>query len=342
MKFALITAWHVHTDKFMKKALAKNAECLYVWDFEKERGEQAAQKYGGKFEADYQMILNDPLVEAVVIEAPTVMHKELIILAARHKKHIFSEKPLALKMEECLEIEAAIYDNGVKFVISLEALSHPIYQNVRQLLGEGVIGEVTSAYFRRSHGAVVHKHLPDYWFDKAQAGGGATLDLGCHGFTLLPYFCGEPKKITCLMNEKYHSGVDEQSSTVIEFESGVIGTAQVSMIGTSLDNYLELIGTKGLIQVVGNEYEDQFVFLQSSVKAGYEKKRLIPLEEIYETNAFPIELFIDLVDHSKEKQLPQYDLETAKRVTRIIECAYESAETARTVDYKVQSKKKND
>lgn len=334
MKFALITAWHVHTDKFMKKALAKDAECLYVWDFEKERGEIAAQKYGGKFEADYQVILKDPLIEAVVIEAPTMMHKELIILAARHKKHIFSEKPLALKMEDCLEIEAAIYDNGVKFVISLESMAHPIYQRVGKFLEEGVIGEVTSAYFRRSHGAVVHNHLPDYWFDKEQAGGGATLDLGCHGFTLLPFFCGEPKKITCLMNEKYQSGIDEQSSTIIEFESGVLATAQVSMIGTSLDNYLELVGTKGLIQVVGNEYEDQYVFLQSNVKEGYEKKRLIPLEEVHQTNAFPIELFIDLVDDSTEKQLPNYDLATAKRVTRIIECAYESAETGKTIAYK--------
>ena len=334
MKFALITAWHVHTDKFMKKALDKEADCLYVWDFEKERGEVAAKKYGGQFEADYQVILNDPQVEAVVIEAPTVMHKELIILAARHKKHIFSEKPLALTLEDCLEIEAAIYDNGVKFVLSLESLSHPIYQNVLKLVKEGAIGEVTSAYFRRSHGAVVHQHLPEYWFDKEQAGGGATLDLGCHGFTLLPLFCGEPIKITSLMNERFSSGVEEQSSTVIEFESGAIGTAQTSMIGTSLDNYLELVGTKGLIQVIGNEYEDQYVFMQSSVKEGYAKKSLIPLEEIKMVYPFPIELFIDLVDHSEAKEIANYDFEMGKRVTRIIECAYESAETGKTVDYK--------
>ena len=85
MKFALVSAWHVHTHKFMQKALAKDAECLYVWDIEKERGEQFAQQYGGRYEADYQKILQDPCVEAVVIEAPTSMHKELILLAAQSR-----------------------------------------------------------------------------------------------------------------------------------------------------------------------------------------------------------------------------------------------------------------
>ncbi|MHC5268285.1 Gfo/Idh/MocA family protein [Enterococcus sp. LJL98] len=334
MRFALVTAWHVHTEKYMEKARAKGAECYYVWDFERKRGELAAKKYGGKFEADYQKILSDPLVEAVVIEAPTMMHKELLLLAARHKKHIFCEKPLALSLEDCLEIEAAVYENQVKFVLSLESLSHPIYQNIEKRIKDGAIGEVTSAYFRRSHGAVTHQHLPAYWFDKAQAGGGATLDLGCHGFTLLPFFCGKPKQITCLMNEKFASGVDEQSSTVIEFESGVIATAQTSMIGTSLDNYLELVGTQGLIQVIGNEHEEPIVLLQSNVIPGYEKKRSVPLAEIKRPCPYPIERFIDLVTASSDMQIPNLDFAMAKQVTRIIECAYASAQTGKAISYK--------
>ena len=333
MKFALVSAWHVHTHKFMQKALAKDAECLYVWDIEKERGEQFAQQYGGRYEADYQKILQDPCVEAVVIEAPTSMHKELILLAAQSRKHIFSEKPLALTTADCIEIQEAVEKNGVKFVLSLEALAHPVYQNIGSLLKEGVIGDVTSIYFRRSHGAVVHQHLPKYWFDKEQTGGGVTLDLGCHGLTLLPYFAGEPKNITCVMNELYHSGIDEHSSTVIEFESGVIATMHVSMIGTSLDNYLELVGTQGIIQVIGNEYEEQFVFLQSNQRTGYEKKRLLPLEEVREENPYPIERFIDLVDHSFERTIADYDFTVAKRVTRLIECAYASAKTGQTIRY---------
>ena len=135
------------------------------------------------------------------------------------------------------------------------------------------------------------------------------------------------------MNELYHSGIDEHSSTVIEFESGVIATMHVSMIGTSLDNYLELVGTQGIIQVIGNEYEEQFVFLQSNQRTGYEKKRLLPLEEVREENPYPIEHFIDLVDHSLERTIADYDFTVAKRVTRLIECAYASAKMGQTIRY---------
>ncbi len=333
MKVALISSWHVHTNKFMELLLAKGVECLYVWDFDKERGQQAAEKFHGCYEADYQVILADPKVDAVIIEAPTTMHKELIVQAAQAKKHIFSDKALALSTEECLEIEEAVRKNDVKFMLSLESFAINSYQHALKLVEEGLFGEITSAYFRRSHGAVIRKNLPAYWFDRTQSGGGVTLDLGCHGFSLLPLIGGTPKKIACVMNEGFGSGVDERSTTTIEFESGMIGTAVTSFVGPTLDNYLEIIGTQGSIQIIGNEHEKQSIFIQSNLKEEYQYKTLVPSDEIQKTNAFPIELFVDLVEHSEEKELPLYSLEAAKRLTRIIECAYQSAETCEVVSY---------
>lgn len=108
MRVALISAWHVHTKKFMARILAKKVDCVYVWDFDEVRGKQAADEYHAQFEVDYRVILADETIDAVIVEAPTTMHKELIILAAQAKKHIFSEKILALTSQDCLEIEAAI------------------------------------------------------------------------------------------------------------------------------------------------------------------------------------------------------------------------------------------
>ncbi|MGX7196990.1 Gfo/Idh/MocA family protein [Enterococcus olivae] len=333
MKFALISSWHVHTKGFVKRLLAKEAECVYVWDFDEERGEEAARTYGGTFESDYRRILADEQVEAVIIEAPTTMHKELIVLAAKAKKHIFSDKALALSTADCLEIEQAVLENGVKFMLSLESLAVNTYQYALNWVKEGHAGEITTAYFRRSHGAVLLQNLPDYWFDKSQSGGGVTLDLGCHGFALLPLFCGKPKKVSCLMNEAYGSGVDERSTTIIEFESGCIGTATTAFIGPTLDNYLEIVGTQGSIQVVGNEHEHQAIFVQSNLKEEYRFKTQIPSEEISKVNPFPIEEFVDLLKDPEKQSYPQYDLETAKQLTRLIECAYESAETGKVVTY---------
>ena len=333
MKVALISAWHVHTKKFMARLLAKNVECVYVWDFDEARGQQAAHDYQATFEADYRVILADEQIDAVIVEAPTTMHKELIILAAQAKKHIFSEKVLALTTQDCLEIEQAIRTNDVKFMISLESLANNAYHYALQLVHEGVLGEVTSTYFRRSHGAVIQNHLPSYWFDVSQSGGGVTLDLGSHGFTLLPLICGQPKSVSCIMNETWGSGVDERSTTVIEFTSGAIGTATTSFLASTLDNYLEIIGTQGSLQIVGNEHEPQAIFIQSNVKAEYQRKTLISSEGISKLTDYPIELFVDLVNNSDKKEFPYYDLEAAKTLTRLVECAYESARTGQTVIY---------
>lgn len=333
MNVALISSWHVHTKKFMGKIMNKGVRCLYVWDFDATRGQAAAKEYQATFEPDYRAILADDQVDAVIIEAPTTMHKELIILAARAKKHIFSDKALALTTEDCLEIEAAIYENDVKFMLSLESFAVNSYEYAFKKVNDGSLGQITSAYFRRSHGAVIRQDLPDYWFDKAQSGGGATLDLGCHGFALLPLICGQPKTVSCLMNEQFGSGVDEYSTTILSFESGAIGTATTSFVGPTLDNYLEIIGTQGSLQIVGNEHEEQTIFLQSNLEEGYHKKTIVPDTDIRKYNPFPIELFVDLVDHSTEKEIPRYGIEAAKRLTRIIECAYESAETGKTVTY---------
>ncbi len=333
MKVALISAWHVHTKKFMARLLTKKVDCVYVWDFDELRGKQAADEYHAQFEADYRVILADETIDAVIVEAPTTMHKELIILAAQAKKHIFSEKILALTSQDCLEIETVIRENNVKFMISLESLANNAYHYAFQLVHDGALGEVTSAYFRRSHGAVIQNHLPSYWFDVSQSGGGVTLDLGSHGFTLLPLICGKPKSVSCTMNEQWGSGVDERSTTVIEFASGAIGTAATSFLASTLDNYLEIIGTQGSLQIVGNEHEPQAIFIQSNLKAEYQRKTLISSEDISKLTEYPIELFVDLVNDSGKKELPYYDLEAAKMLTRLVECAYESAQTGRMVIY---------
>lgn len=46
---------------------------------------------------------------------------------------------------------------------------------------------------RDAHSGVSGDWLPEYWFDKSKAAGGAMMDLGCHPMYLLAYFLGKPK-----------------------------------------------------------------------------------------------------------------------------------------------------
>jgi len=333
MKFALLSAWHVHTAGFVQKAIDAGSSCVCVWDIDETRGKRTAEKFETSFIDDLDEVLSNPEVQAVVVEAPTTMHKEIIIKAANAKKHIFTDKALTLSVKDALEIKSVIQENKVKYALSLESKAHDIYIYAKKVVESGNLGQVVSAYFRRSHGGVIQGNLPKYWFDKEQTGGGATLDLGCHGLTLLPLFCGKPKKVTCLMNELFKSGVDEQSTVVIEFENGALGTSYTSFLGSKLDNFLEIVGTNGTLQIIGSEDTEQSIYLQSNLLPEYKERKLVSLSILEESNPYPIEEFVNLVDQSNEMEIPGYDMDTSIMLTRLIECAYESQEKRATITF---------
>lgn len=332
---ALLSAWHVHTENFVRKALETGeAELAVVWDNDETRGKAFAEKFGVPYEKRLENVLSRGDVDGVLVENATTEHKQVIVDSANAKKHIFSDKALALTVDDCLEIQRALADNDVKFMLSLESKTIGAYRYAKQLVDQGHLGRVTSVYFRRAHQAAIDKNmLPAYWFDPDQTGGGVTLDLGCHGLYMLPHLCGAPAKVTCLMNELYGTGVDENSTTLIEFENGAIGTAHTSFVASKLDNLLEIIGTEGILVISGVNRSDLKVFLQSRHQVGFEHLAPVPIDLIPEDDELPSAQFVRLLNSGKSQNLQDFDIKKAIELTRLIECAYESHNQRRTVSY---------
>lgn len=321
LKYALLTDWHVHTEGFLSKI--PQDQCLYVWDSIEERGRKASEKYGAPYEADLEKVLSDKAVEAVVIEAPTTMHKELILAAIAHGKHIFVDKPLTTNEKDALEIQAALDASNCRFVLSLESLIFGSYRFVKEQIDAGTIGEVVSVYFRRAHSGVLNDWLPAYWYDQTQSGGGATLDLGCHGLAMLPYLCGKPKSVKAVMTQFGDKGIEDNSTTVIEFENKAIGTAYTSFMSNVGENFLEVIGQQGSIRVFGttDSADGGTIWIQSNVDDKYKEKTIIEGQSFAE-HPYPIEVFSNLVDDPSLPTAKEYDIHTAVALSWIIEQAY--------------------
>ncbi|MDR2111329.1 MAG: Gfo/Idh/MocA family oxidoreductase [Spirochaetaceae bacterium] len=333
VKLAVLGAWHVHVTMFIDRLhQSGEGKAVLVWDDDEARGKECAGRYGIPFEGNLDTVLNRDDIDGVMVECATTKHTEIILRAAAAKKHVFSDKALALKTGDCLKIKESVEKNGVKFLISLESKITGPYRHAKKLVDDGKLGRISSAYFRRAHGAALQKNLPPYWFDPAQTGGGATLDLGCHGLYLLPQFCGTPKKVTALMNEIYGSGGDENSTTVIEFENGALGTAHTSFVCYRMDNLLEIIGTEGVVIVSGHNPENYRMLLQSRHIPGYGELTPVPRTDIWPDDEFPIVKFARLIQ-SGEKSIDRYNIDEAIALTRLIERAYESARTGKTTAY---------
>src|SRR3954467_7678061 len=90
--------------------------------------------------ATFDDVLNDPLVQGVVLCTPHTLHTEQIIRAAKAKKHVFCEKPLALSRADVLRSTTARNGNGVKLAVGHEKRFEPPIQEAMRLVKSGELG----------------------------------------------------------------------------------------------------------------------------------------------------------------------------------------------------------
>lgn len=338
IRLALLGCWHVHTFMYLPLLLEdpKNpVEFTVVWDEDAGRGQDAAKRLGIPFEPDLKKALTDYESLGVIIQCATTSHKKAVLCAAARKKHIFCEKVLAPSVEECLKIQRAVRQNHVKFMISLDALPYGVYHFAKELIRKGCLGQIGSAYVRRVHGMAYGEEggLPDYWYDNRQTAGGATIDLGTHGLSLLSWLFGRAKDVTALTQSRLGNGQDDVSTLVIRFENGVLAASHTSFFAAHLENYVEIIGNQGRLAILGfiGLNQDRIrVFLQSDLLPGFEAGKEVSPEELPDTSPLTIQQFIYLLQ-SEEQEIPDYGMEEAIQLTRLVEGAYQSAALGRTI-----------
>ncbi len=100
-----------------------------------------ARDFGAAY-ADIEQLCNDPAVEAIYIATPHQAHAAHAILAAAHGKHIILEKPMALTLDDCDAIIAAVERCGVTLTVGHTHAFDPAVRTMRRIIAGGEIGEL--------------------------------------------------------------------------------------------------------------------------------------------------------------------------------------------------------
>ncbi len=255
LNVAMLSGWHVHARGYAN-ALAETPEVdiTVVWDEQPERGTTWAKELGVAFEADLGAAVNRDDVDAVVCNAPTDRHAEVMVAAADAGKHVFTEKVMALTVRECREIAEAVRRAGVKFCISFPARTTPEHLFAKKVADEKLIGDVTLLRVRVAHDGASGGWLPEHFYDPVACGGGAMMDLGAHPMYLARWILGKPVRISSTFNA-YTSGheVEDNAVSVIEFANRAIGVVETSFVSSHSPGCLELYGTDGALLIGGPE-----------------------------------------------------------------------------------------
>jgi predicted dehydrogenase/threonine dehydrogenase-like Zn-dependent dehydrogenase len=138
------------------------------------RGKSYGLRFGAAYcTTDYDAVLRDPEVDAVIIVTRNAEHAEQAAAALEAGKHVFVEKPMALTADECRRIARAAGSSGRTLTVGFNRRFAPYYRAFKERLK------------RRPGPAVVHIRMNspgirgDYWMADP-AGGGAILGEACH------------------------------------------------------------------------------------------------------------------------------------------------------------------
>lgn len=206
--------------------------------------EAACQLGIEKAYGSYEGLLADGKIEAVYIPLPNHLHVPWTKKAAEAGKHVLCEKPIALSAGEARTLLEVREKTGKKIGEAFMVKTHPQWLRVREMIGEGRIGELKAiqtvfSYFNRDPKNVRHK---------AEWGGGGLLDIGCYPITLSRFMFGEePARVSGTLERDPEFGVDRLASAVMEFPSG----QSIFTCGTQTAYYqrMNFLGSKGRIEV---------------------------------------------------------------------------------------------
>ncbi len=251
----MLSRWHVHADDYALQAAAHpELEIRAVWDEEPERGKAWAEEMGVPFVTELTEVLANPAIDAVIVAAPTTLHKDILIQAARSGKHIFSEKVLAPTEQDCEAILSEVRAQGVHLMLSLKRLTDDYYVYAQDALDRGLLGRLLQVRCRLAHNGALPKEgkpfgiLPATFFDPAVSGGGALIDLGSHPVYLTNRLAGKVKHLYAQMDYALGHPVEDSAVIVAEYESGALGIIEASLAASG-NFLLELHGTEGTLMI---------------------------------------------------------------------------------------------
>jgi predicted dehydrogenase len=148
----------------------------------------AAAEFGGAaISQDYRKALEQADVVAAVIVTPTFLHREVACFAAERGKHIFLEKPMALTVGECEEINAAVARAGVKLQIGFMRRFDEGFLRAKRMIESGEMGRVMIIKSTgRGPGG------PGAWMYDLKKSNGIVAEVNSHDIDSLLWFTGLP------------------------------------------------------------------------------------------------------------------------------------------------------
>lgn len=212
-------------------------------------GTEFARGRGLAVATDYGELVRDPALDAVILCTPHTTHFSQIVQAARAKKHVFCEKPLALTRREAALAVAACNENGVVLGVGHERRFDLAILALRRLADAGALGTLLQVEANFSQDMFLDLPADNWRLSSEEAPAGPMTATGVHMLDLSVSFLGPAERV--MANVTAHGSALANGDTLgalVMFKRGanaLIG----AILATPYDGRFALFGNKGWAEV---------------------------------------------------------------------------------------------
>jgi xylose dehydrogenase (NAD/NADP) len=303
-------------------ARAANSELAALASRNEANLTEARVKFGSiRTHAGYEALLHDPEIDAVYIPLPNSLHRDWVLRAAQHGKHVLCEKPLGLNATECREMVDAAASHGVLLMEAFMYRYTDRTAKVREVLRSGALGELRfiEASFRFLLDRPASIKL------KPELGGGALYDVGCYPVNFVGLVadeiagqpgsgCALPAGVAagCVRS----GGVDTIFSGLLRYPSGLVAAVHCGFNAHKRVR-AEIVGTRGVLEIPDTYFDNPG---ELTLTAG-EERRVIPVAG---SDRYRLEVE-DFADAILQSRPPQFSLAESLRNATVLDRLFAAA-----------------
>lgn len=223
-----------------------------------ERARRLAEEAGvPRSYGDWRRLAADDEVELVSIATPPATHCEIALAAIALGKPVLCEKPLAVSVDEAVELAAAADATNVPTLVDFEFRAVPAFRRARELLVEGTIGPVRRVEVAWHLPTRLAGDLSESWKDRAEEGGGALLSLGVHSFDYVEWLAGPVAELSGTVSSKSDRPSDDGCYAQMRLVDGASVTISISTVAAEGGGHsVRLIGESGSLTLENTDLAD--------------------------------------------------------------------------------------
>ncbi len=215
---------------------------------------------------DLDAVLKDAKIDAVVYATPHSMHEEHIKRAAAAGKHIFVEKPLALKVASAKAAIDAVRKAKVVLGVDFQRRFHPSIAEFHKRIKNGSLGTLSVAVGEVSTPSGLALAKESWRVNPEETPAGAMTGLGVHLVDGFIDLLGEVDEVYCINTRRAAPLVDDTTVFTMKHKSGVISTNYCTL-ASAASYCIAVFGTKGIAETARPAL-DTFRFMPVPEKGG--------------------------------------------------------------------------